>query len=103
MALFECVRETIWLRNLLESLSLIIPKPIPIFEDNNGCICIANNPTNHKRTKHIDIKYHFTREQITQHKISVQYIPTGEQLADAFTKPLPAVKFINIRNCIGLE
>lgn len=103
MALFECVREAIWLRNLLESLSLIIPKPIPIFEDNNGCICIANNPTNHKRTKHIDIKYHFTREQITQHKISVQYIPTGEQLADAFTKPLPAVKFINIRNCIGLE
>jgi hypothetical protein len=41
--------------------------PIIIFEDNNGCI--ANNPTDHKRTKHIDIKYHFIREPIQQNTI----------------------------------
>lgn len=103
MALFECVKEAIWLRNLLSSINLNMQLPITIFEDNNGCISIARNSTNHKRTKHIDIKYHFTREQILQNKVIVKYIPTGEQLADAFTKPLPTAKFLLIRSNIGLQ
>ena len=47
------------IKSLLASIKLEILKPITIFEDNNGCIAIANNPTDHKQSKHIDIKYHF--------------------------------------------
>ncbi|RVE43631.1 hypothetical protein evm_011715 [Chilo suppressalis] len=77
MALYEAVREALWLKSLAISLNINIDKPIVIFEDNNGCISIANNPINHKRTKHIDIKYHFSREQIEKNVITLNYIPTG--------------------------
>ncbi|KPI92981.1 Copia protein [Papilio xuthus] len=103
MALYEAVREALWLKSLAVSMHICIDKPIVIFEDNNGCISIANNPTNHKRTKHIDIKYHFSREQIEKNVITLNYIPTGRQLADALTKPLPAVAFHEMRRKMGLE
>lgn len=103
MALYEAVREALWLKSLAVSIKLDIVNPIIIYEDNNGCISIANNPTNHKRTKHIDIKYHFSREQIEKNVIKLNYIPTGQQLADALTKPLPAVTFHEMRSKMGLQ
>lgn len=103
MALYEGVREALWLKSLAVSIHVNITNPIVIFEDNNGCISIANNPTNHKRTKHIDIKYHFSREQIENNVVKLVYIPTGKQLADALTKPLPAIPFQEMRNEMGLE
>lgn len=103
MALYEAVREALWLKSLAASINIVVDKPIIIYEDNNGCISIANNPTNHKRSKHIDIKYHFSREQVEKNVIKLNYIPTGQQLADALTKPLPAVAFQDIRRKIGLE
>lgn len=102
MALYEAVREALWLKSLAVSIHINIDKPITIYEDNNGCISIANNPTNHKRSKHIDIKYHFSREQIEKNVIKLNYIPTGQQLADALTKPLPAVIFQTMRSKMGL-
>lgn len=103
MALYEGVREAIWFKSLLNSIAINIPEPIVIFEDNNGCISIANNPTHHKRSKHIDIKYHFSREKIQEKIITLKYVPTGEQLADVFTKMLPTPKFTEIRFKIGLQ
>jgi hypothetical protein len=51
MALYESVKEAMWLKSLMKSIHFEIKDPIIIFEDNNGCISIANNPTDHKRTK----------------------------------------------------
>lgn len=103
MALFESVKEALWLKSLANSINIHILEPIKIFEDNNGCISIASNPSSHKRSKHIHIKYHFTREQVEQNIIKLVYIPTGDQVADLFTKPLPAVKFLQHRNQLNLE
>lgn len=97
MALFEAVREALWLKSLASSIKIDISKPIVIFEDNNGCISIANNPTKHKKTKHIDIKYHFSREQVDKNVIKLNYIPTDQQVADGLTKPLAATKFNQFR------
>lgn len=103
MALYEAVREALWLRSLAVSINIKIDKPITIYEDNNGCISIASNPTSHKRSKHIDIKYHFSREQVEKNIIKLNYIPTGNQIADAMTKPLPATTFQIFRSKMGLE
>ncbi|KAH8360126.1 hypothetical protein KR093_010886 [Drosophila rubida] len=103
MALFEAVREALWLKSLMKEIKLEISHPIKIYEDNQGCICIANNPTCHKRSKHIDIKYHFSREQITNKVISLVYIATDEQLADIMTKVLPAIQFVKLRGQMGLH
>lgn len=103
MALFEAVREALWLRSLTAGINLHISKPIIIYEDNNGCICIASNPSSHKRSKHIDIKYHFSREQIEKNIIKLKFISTGNQLADVLTKPLPLAKFLEHRTGMGLQ
>ncbi|CAK9834334.1 Copia protein, partial [Anthophora retusa] len=103
MALFEAVKEAIWLKSLALSININISKPIVIYEDNNGCISIANNPGNHKRSKHIDIKYHFSREQIEQNVIKLEFVCTERQVADIFTKPLPAAKFLEFRTRMGLQ
>ena len=64
---------------------------------------LAENPEFHKRTKHIDIIYHFIRECINNNKLKVGYIPTKEQLADRFTKGLDNPKYKTLINNIRLK
>lgn len=59
MALYEGVKKVIWIRFLLKRINYELIDTVSIYEDNQSCIKIASDPTNHKRTKHIDIKYHF--------------------------------------------
>ena len=92
-----------WLKSLLSSINLNTTKAIVICEDNTGCIGIADNPTHHKRLKHIDIKYHFTRDLIQKGYIALKYLSTGNQLADIFTKSVTALKLMEIRFAIGLH
>jgi hypothetical protein len=97
MALKEASKENIYLNNTISfitnKLQLISNNnnnnntPI-ILVDNQGSLKLAENPEFHKRTKHIDIIYHFIRECINDNKLKVGYIPTKEQLADGFTKGL---------------
>jgi hypothetical protein len=54
--------EGIWLRGLLEELTLRDDAPTTIWADNQGAISLADNPVHHRRTKHISIQYHYTRE-----------------------------------------
>ena len=102
MALFKAVREAMWLKSLLSDIKLNLTVPIVIYEDNNGCISIASNPSSHKRSKHIDIKYHFTREKVENKELKLEYTSTGNQLA-VMTKPVPGPKFMEIRFKLGLH
>lgn len=98
----EAVREMVWLRTLLDEL---LPngygKPI-LSIDNQSAIKLIKNPEMHRRTKHIDIKFHFIREKFNQKMFSIESVPSEQQLADILTKPLPKERFSTLRNLIGI-
>ena len=59
-----------------------------IFCDNNSAIALSKNQLFHKRSKHIDTRYHFIRELVNNKEISLTFCSSKEQLEDIFTKPL---------------
>ncbi len=71
-----CVGEVVWLRQLLKDLGFGQQRPTVIYEDNTACIHLANNPQINKRTKHIDVRFHWIREKITNNEITIKYCPT---------------------------
>ena len=103
MALYEAVKEALWLKSLASTIHIHLNNGILIYEDNSGCVKIANNPGSHKLAKHIDIKYHYTKERVEDKSIRVEYISTENQIADIFTKPLGPIKFLKLRKLLGLE
>jgi hypothetical protein len=74
-----------------------------IYKDNHGCIATTKNSLTDPRTKHIDVKYNYTREIVEQGSIAVQYRPTAHMIADALTKPLGASKFLWCRENMGIQ
>lgn len=98
--------EAIWLRQLLsEMLPESIPAPVGLrlLADNQSAIALASNPSVHARSKHIDVRHHHQRECIASGFIKIEYVPTGDQVADIMTKPLSKVPFIKFRDLLGLE
>ena len=63
---------------------------------------ITYNPVQHSRTKHIEIRHHFIRDHVARGDIELAYVPTKEQLADIFTKPLDEAKFTYLRNELNI-
>jgi hypothetical protein len=103
MALYDTIREVIWLRTLLTEIGFPDRGPSKIYGDNQGCLSIANNVRTDTRTKHIDIKFHFSREQLQSGAINLEYCPTGEMVADSLTKPSNTTKFIWCRDSMGIR
>jgi len=98
MALCEASKEAVWLNKLVQSVAsqglrtAISGGPINIKVDNSGCIDFSKNPVEHKRTKHIDIRYHFVREAITTNKVTLEHCATDDMVADPMTKELGKTK-----------
>jgi len=76
--------------------------PITIFTDNQGSMALAKNPESHSCTKHISIQQHFIREKVAQEEVQLQYLPTGDMVADQLTKPLPQEKVERFRREMGV-
>lgn len=73
---------------LLTDLSITSHLPVPIHSDSRVAIHIARNPVFHERTKHVELDCHFVHQQYLVGLISLSFVPSKEQLADIFTKPL---------------
>lgn len=88
IALAAAVQESLYLRQLLCDIGhKDQDEPVLIFEDNQGTIALAGNPVNRQRSKHIDIRYHFIRSELSKGKVMLKYCPTADMLADVMTKP----------------
>ena len=90
-------KECLWLRSLLHELSISPSSPTLIREDNQGAIKMANNPTSHGRTKHIDIAHHVLREHVAKGKVRFEFVAGSSNVADIFTKHLGRVLFQKFR------
>ena len=89
VALSEAAREACWLRNMFSELGLLREGlPTVIKGDNEGSLCMAKNPQYHKRSKHIDLRWHYIRKLIRDGKIAVESVRDPEQTADVLTKAL---------------
>ena len=64
---------------------------------------MASNPVTEKRSKHIDIRYHFVREAIERKEVEITFIDGSDNPADLFTKNLGQIKFHKFRAQLGLE
>ena len=97
MALSAASQEAIYLIRIYENLTGKNCSPVKIFGDNQGSLALVKNPIKHGRSKHIDIRYHFVRDCVAEGKVELSYIPSNDNLADPFTKPLSRVKLNNLR------
>ena len=100
MALASATQEALWLRSLITELGLPVPTPLKLKEDNQACIHLAHDPVHPKRTKHIDIRYHFIRDHVHKGHVSIEYVPTKDNLADLLTKALPKHSFTSLNDRI---
>ncbi|KAJ9557693.1 hypothetical protein OSB04_012307, partial [Centaurea solstitialis] len=91
MAVTTC--EIVWLRWLLADMGVDVSQPTPLHCDNKSAMQIAKNSVFHERTKHIEIDCHFTRQHLQLGTISLPFVPSALQIADIFTKALPASRF----------
>ena len=100
IALSECVREARFLRRILAELDDEIGS-VEIAEDNQSCISWTE--VQGKRTKHVDVRYHLSREAANAGVFHLIYCPTTEMAADMLTKPLGPQKFQRCAELLPLK
>ncbi|UYV64215.1 ATP13A3 [Cordylochernes scorpioides] len=102
IAACSAAKELIWIRRLLQGIGCDITKETELFIDNQAAIKLVENPVFHKRTKHIDVRYHFIRSKHEEGELKVHHVCSSEQLADIMTKPLPRNKFHYLRGLLNI-
>jgi hypothetical protein len=105
MAECQAAQEAVWLRSLLNELGIESQAegPTTILTDSQGAMALAKNPEHHQRSKHIDIRYHFVREQVAQGSIELVYVYTSDMAADQLTKPLSHEQHVHCARLMGLQ
>jgi hypothetical protein len=93
----QCCAQLLWMRQTLRDFGYNLSK-VPLLCDNESAICIADNPVERSRTKHINIRHHFLRDHQQKGDIEVYHISTENQLVDIFTKPLDEKTFCRLRS-----
>lgn len=100
---FDATREAAWLRQLLLDVTGHEISSIKLYIDNQSAISIANNTNVSKRSKHMDVKYHYIRQEVQNQHITTEYCPTDSMIADIFTKPLSRDRFRTLRDMLGVS
>ena len=102
IAASEGASEAVFLRRLLSQIGVEQSSPTPFYCDNQAAISLVHNPEHHSRAKHIDVRYHFIREQQANGIIDITHVPSESQLADILTKALDEDTFAKLRMAIGV-
>ena len=88
IAAYYAAQDVVWFTALLRDLDLQdTTRPTVLFIDNESARSLAHNPVHHARSKHIDVKFHWLREQVLAGILAVNHVDTNDQRADILTKP----------------
>nr|GEZ02243.1 retrovirus-related Pol polyprotein from transposon TNT 1-94 [Tanacetum cinerariifolium] len=102
VSLSACCVQVLWMRTQLMDYGFHFNK-IPIYCNSKSAIAISCNPVQHSRTKHIAVRYHFIKEHVEKGMIELYFVKTDYQLADLFTKALPANRFNYLVRLLGMR
>jgi hypothetical protein len=99
VAMFEAATEIVFLRNLLKELGFEQKTSTVLYEDNQSAIHMVNGRSSFQKSKHINTKFHYSRDLIKKGLLNVVYCPTDKMKADVLTKSLSSPKHAN---CVKL-
>ena len=102
IAAVECCTQVEWMKQTLQDIKVVFEEPTVIYCDNTSAISLSKNHVQHSKAKQIPIKYHYLRDQAKKKTIKLEYIPTQEQIADIFTKPLHRDVFEYLKQRLGV-
>ncbi|GJZ41774.1 retrovirus-related pol polyprotein from transposon TNT 1-94 [Tanacetum coccineum] len=102
VSLSACCAQVLWLRTQLIDYGFHFDK-IPMYCDSKAAIAISCNLVQHSRTKHIDVRYHFIKEQVEKGIVELFFVRTEYQLADLFTKALSEDRFKYLVRRLGMR
>nr|KYP32045.1 Retrovirus-related Pol polyprotein from transposon TNT 1-94 [Cajanus cajan] len=95
--------QALWLETLLEELKTETEEGMLLMVDNKSAINLAKNPVAHGRSKHIETRFHFLRDQISKRKLKLEFCRSESQIADILTKPLKKESFEELRDKLGVK
>ncbi|GKC13101.1 hypothetical protein Tco_1009883 [Tanacetum coccineum] len=102
IALSGCWAQILWMRSQLIGYGLKFNN-IPLYYDNKSAIALCYNNVQHSRSKHIDVRYHFIKEQVENGVVELYFVRTEYQLANIFTKALPRERFNFLIEKLGMK
>ncbi|GJV03887.1 hypothetical protein Tco_1337456 [Tanacetum coccineum] len=102
IAMSGCCAQILWMRSQLKDYGFLFNK-IPLYCDNKSAIALSCNNVQHSRSKHIDIRHHFIREQVENGVVELYFVETNYQLADILTKALPRERFEFLLPRLGMK
>ncbi|GKA27851.1 copia protein [Tanacetum coccineum] len=102
IAISGCYAQILWMRSQLTDYGFAFNN-IPLYCDNKSAIALCCNNVQHSRSKHIDIRHHFIREQVENGVVELYFVMTDYQLADIFTKALPRERFEFLLPRLGMK
>ena len=94
--------QALWLDTVMIELKCEVVKPLILRIDNKYAISLAKNPISQGRRKHVETRFHFIREQVTNGIVGLQYCPTKLQLVAGFPKALKLEKIEFLRKKLGV-
>jgi len=94
MSMCAAVQESKFLLQLLKDMDLgiAVNETVVLNVDNQSAVALVKNPMFHQRSKHIDIRYHFVRDEVQNGNVQLQYVPSEDNVADMFTKTMSRIK-----------
>ncbi|GKB40935.1 retrovirus-related pol polyprotein from transposon TNT 1-94 [Tanacetum coccineum] len=97
----KACQQALWMKQALVDYDIKLDD-IPVLCDNKGAIDLSKNPVLHSRTKHIEIRHHFLRDNVQKGNITIEKVNSEDNIADILTKPLKREPFNLLRLGLGL-
>nr|GFA34106.1 copia protein [Tanacetum cinerariifolium] len=97
----KACQQALWMKQALIDYGICLDN-VPITCDKKGAIDLSKNPVQHSRTKHIEIRHHFLRNNVQKGNISIDKVASEDNIADIFTKPLKSEVFNYLRLGLGM-